>query len=122
MVLGPWQANAIARLVKVHYIQLWQILQYHVDLAKVKENLATHGGQTNRILDASRDMPPAFVAGIETTFPMAIISFDKCHAVKVFDAKSDEVRRQEQKERPELIKIRRVWLNNEETRKKIFRA
>ena len=83
-------------------------------LGAFKEDLEAHGGQTDRIRDACCDMSPAFISGIENTFTNARITFDKFHVVKVLNAAVDEMRRQEQKERPELKKTRWVWLKNEE--------
>jgi transposase len=62
-------------------------------------------------------MSPAFISGIEKTFDNAEITFDKFRVVKVLNAAVDEVRRQEQKERPELKKTRWVWLKNEKNQK-----
>lgn len=85
-------------------------------LEAFKEDLEAHGGKADRIQDASCDMSRAFISGIENTFHNAKITFDKFHVVKILNAAVDEVRRQEQKERPELKKTRWVWLKNEENR------
>ena len=78
-----------------------------------KEDLEAHGGKAEAIQDACCDMSPAFISGIENTFENAEITFDKFHVVKILNAAVDDVRRQEQKERPELKKTRWVWLKNE---------
>lgn len=77
-------------------------------LEAFKEDLEAHGGQAESIQDACCDMSPAFISGIENTFENAQITFDKFHVVKVLNAAVDEVRRQEQKERPELKRTRWV--------------
>ena len=78
-----------------------------------KEDLEAHGGQAESIQEACSDMSPAFISGIESNFKNAAITFDKFHVVKILNAAVDEVRRQEQTERPELRKTRWVWLKNE---------
>lgn len=82
-------------------------------LGAFKQDLEAHGGKAEDIQDACCDMSPAFISGIENTFENAKITFDKFHVVKILNAAVDEVRRQEQKERPELKKTRWVWLKNE---------
>ena len=57
-------------------------------------------------------MSPAFIRGIEDTFEGSTITFDKFHVVKIINEALDEVRRQEQKDRPELKKTRFAWLKN----------
>lgn len=39
-------------------------------------------------------------------------TFDKFHIMKIINEAVDEVRRQEQKERPELARTRYIWLKN----------
>jgi transposase len=83
-------------------------------LEAFKDDFEAHGGWAGSVQDACCDMSPAFISGLETTFENAQITFDKFHVVKVLNAAVDEVRREEQKERPELKKTRWVWLKNEE--------
>lgn len=82
-------------------------------LETFKEDLEAHGGRAENIQEACCDMSPAFISGIETTFKNTRITFDKFHVVKILNEAVDEVRRQEQKQRPELKKTRWVWLKNE---------
>jgi transposase len=82
-------------------------------LGAFEEDLEAHGGRAENIKDFCCDMSPAFISGIENTFKNAEITFDKYHVVKTLNTAVDEVRRQEQKERPELKKTRWVWLKNE---------
>lgn len=58
-------------------------------------------------------MSPAFIRGIEEYFPKAEITFDKFHVMKLVGEAVDEVRVQEQKQRPELKKTKYIWLKNE---------
>ena len=57
-------------------------------------------------------MSPAFIKGVKTFFPAAHLTFDKFHIMKIINEAVDEVRRQEQKKRPELNKTRYIWLKN----------
>lgn len=82
-------------------------------VAAFKEDLEAHGGKAENIKEACCDMSQAFISGIENTLENANVTFDKFHVVKILNAAVDEVRRQEQKKRPELKKTRWVWLKNE---------
>ncbi len=77
------------------------------------EDRAEHGGEPEAIQEVSIDMSKAFIAGINKHLPDAKITFDKFHAVKIINDAVDDVRRGEQKIRPELKKTRYVWLKNE---------
>lgn len=77
-----------------------------------KQDFSTHGGCPERIEEACCDMSQAFIAGIREHFPKAQITFDKFHIMKIINEAVDDVRRAEQKDRPELSKSRHVWLKN----------
>ena len=77
-----------------------------------EKELKAHEGSSEQIHEACCDMSPAFIAGIEETFPQAEITFDKFHVMKLLNEAVDQVRREEQKEHPELKKSRYVWLKN----------
>ena len=79
-----------------------------------EHDLKEHGGTPEQIQEACCDMSPAFIAGIENTFPQAEITFDKFHVMKLLNEAVDQVRRDEQKDQPELKKSRYVWLKNPE--------
>ena len=57
-------------------------------------------------------MSPAFINGVKEHFPNAQLTFDKFHVMKIINEAVDEVRRQEQKDRPELKRTRYIWLKN----------
>ena len=59
-------------------------------------------------------MSPAFIPGVEAQFPQARLTFDKLHVLKLLNTAVDNVRRQEQRERPELKHTRYLWLKNPE--------
>lgn len=83
-------------------------------LATFREDLEAHGGVAKQIEEVCCDMSPAFISGIEGTFDQAHITFDKFHVMKIINNAVDEVRRQEQRIRPELKKTRYHWLKNPE--------
>ena len=83
-------------------------------IQRFKEDFEEHGGLPEKITEACCDMSQAFVTGVETNFPNAHITFDRFHIMKVLNEAVDEVRREEAKTRPELVKSRYMWLKNPE--------
>ena len=79
---------------------------------RFKQDLVEHHGTPENIKEVCSDMSPAFISGVEKQFPDAQITFDKFHIMKIINEAVDEVRRQEQKERPELARTRYIWLKN----------
>jgi transposase len=79
---------------------------------RFKEDLIKHGGSEENIKQICCDMSPAFIKGVEEQFPEAELTFDKFHIVKVVNDAVDRVRREEQKEHPELTRSRYAWLKN----------
>ncbi len=77
-----------------------------------RQDLEQHGGTASQIQEACMDMSPAFIQGVRTNFPQAKMTFDKFHLMKILNTAVDEVRRAEQKARPELTGSRYVWLKN----------
>src|SRR5947209_2798993 len=82
-------------------------------VAAFAADLAAHGGAPAAIAEVCIDMSPAFIKGVAESLPAAAVTFDKFHAVKIVNDAVDEVRREEQKSRPELKKTRYAWLRNE---------
>jgi transposase len=76
-------------------------------------DLTEHGGDPAKISEVCIDMSPAFIKGTAEHLPQAEITFDKFHTVKIVNDAVDEVRREEQKSRPELKRTRYAWLKNE---------
>ena len=79
-----------------------------------RKDLEAHGGHAEQIEEFCLDMSQAFRAGLARTFPLAGITFDKFHIMQLMNRAVDEVRRQEQKQRPELKGSRYVWIKNPE--------
>ena len=76
-------------------------------------DLTAHGGDPAEVAEVCIDMSPAFIKGTTAHLPQAEITFDKFHTVKIVNEAVDEVRREEQKSRPELKRTRYAWLRNE---------
>lgn len=81
-------------------------------IEKFQEDLVAHNGSPEHITDAAIDMSPAFIRGIEDTFPNAAITFDKFHIMKILSTAVDEVRKKETKEQKILHGTRYLWLKN----------
>jgi transposase len=79
---------------------------------RFKQDLIDHSGDPAAISEICSDMSPAFISGVEKSFPEAHLTFDKFHIMKILNEAVDKVRRQEQQERPELIRTRFLWLKN----------
>lgn len=81
-------------------------------LERFKTDLKEHQGNPSDIREVCCDMSPAFISGVEKHFPEAHLTFDKFHVLKIINEAVDEVRRQEQQNRPELKRTRYIWLKN----------
>lgn len=82
-----------------------------------RQDLVDHGGLPRQIREVCCDLSPAFILGVQTAFEKARLTFDKFHLVKLVNNAVDEVRREEAKTRPELLKTRYFWLKNPENLK-----
>lgn len=83
-------------------------------LRRFAGDLERHDGRPEQVEEFCLDMSAAYQKGIGEQFPEARLTFDKFHVMKLLNAAVDEVRRQEQKGRPELKKTRYLWLKNPE--------
>ena len=79
-----------------------------------KGDLEQHNGSSENINNFCCDMSPAFISGIENSFPHASITFDKFHVMKLMNEAIDKVRREEQSDNILLKKTRYLWLKNPE--------
>ncbi len=85
-------------------------------VSEFRQDFEDHGGSSDKVREVSMDMSKAFISGVKLTFPTARITFDRFHVIKLANDAVDEVRRQEQKQHPELKGSRYAWLKNEENR------
>ena len=81
-------------------------------VARFAEDLKAHKGKVEQVEQACLDMSPAYISGVEEHLPGAQITFDQFHLIKLLNEAVDQVRREEQRTRPELKKTRYVWLKN----------
>ncbi len=81
-------------------------------LEEFKKDLTEHGGKSENITDASIDMSPAFIKGVEENFLNAEITFDKFHIMKIINKAVDEVRKTETKEQDILCGQKYLFLKN----------
>jgi len=83
-------------------------------LEKFKQHLIAKGATAEQIQEVCSDMSPSFIRGVEEQFPQAEITFDKFHIMQIVNEAVDEVRKEEQKEAPELKRTKYLWLKNED--------
>lgn len=77
------------------------------------EDLKAHGGAPENITAASIDMSKAFIKGITEQLPNAEITFDRFHLMKAMNDALGQVRSEEAKCYPDLLKgSRYVFLKN----------
>jgi transposase len=81
-------------------------------VARFRADLEAHGARAEQIEEFCLDMSAAYRKGIAQAFPLAEITFDKFHIVKLINEAVDQVRREEQLERSELKGSRYVWIKN----------
>lgn len=79
-----------------------------------KHDLGEHNGSCDNISNFCCDMSPAFISGIENSFPKASITFDKFHVMKLMNEAVDRVLREERSNNLLLKKTRYIWLKNPE--------
>jgi transposase len=74
--------------------------------------LYAHKGNADQVKRVCWDMWPAYIAGVEVSFPQVNITFDYFHIMEIIKHAVDEVRRQEAKTIKALKKTRYLWLKN----------
>ena len=77
-----------------------------------KEVLEIKGGKVEEIKEVSCDMSPAFIKGVENSFPDAEITFDRFHVMKIVNEALDEIRRREVSGQKKLKGTRYLFLKN----------
>jgi len=76
------------------------------------QHITEHGGDPKAITEASIDMSPAFITGVEKHLPEASITFDKFHVIKLLNKAVDDIRKEERRTEPLLKSTRYLWLKN----------
>jgi transposase len=77
-----------------------------------KDDLMAHGGRPGTVHDICMDMSAAYMRGAFETMPLARITLDRFHVMKMVNDAVDDVRRRESKEHEELKGTRYDWLKN----------
>jgi transposase len=81
-------------------------------MSAFRSDLEKHGASAEQVKEVCADLSPAFRKGLREEFPHARITFDKFHIMKLLNEAVDQVRREEQKSRPELKGTRYLWIKN----------
>ena len=74
--------------------------------------LATHGGDTNNVVEVVCDMSPAFLSGVTEYLPKAEVTVDWLHIVQTVTKRLDEVRKKERREQEHPKSLRWALLKN----------
>jgi|LZCG01.1.fsa_nt_gb transposase len=80
--------------------------------SSIAQALCTQNSSPYQIHSISMDMSPSYIKGCTQFFPLAAITFDKFHIMKLVNQAVDIVRREESKEQPALKRSRYLWLQN----------
>lgn len=83
-------------------------------LKGIQQHLESKGVAKEQIQQASLDLSPAFIAGVQECFPCAQLTFDRFHVVKLLNEAMDRVRRAERKEHAALKGHKYTFLKNRE--------
>jgi len=86
----------------------------HKTVESFSKHLLEHKGDPQKITDVSCDMSPAFIKGVRENLPLAEITFDKFHILKIINEAVDQVRREEVALKPLLKGGRYIFLKNNE--------
>lgn len=78
----------------------------------IAEHLSNKQVNPEQIQQASMDLSPAFIAGVQEQFPKASITFDRFHVVKLLNEAMDKVRKAERKEHDDLKGHKYTFLKN----------
>ena len=85
----------------------------HKTVEEFVDILEDKKGHRKQIKNASCDMSPAFIKGVQKYCPDAEITFDKFHILKIINEAVDQVRREEAKNNPLLKGTRYIFLKND---------
>lgn len=79
-----------------------------------RDELERHSGHAEKIEELCLDMWRPYLRGAGDEFPEARLTFDKFHLMQIVNRAVEQVRRAEQRLRPELRGSRYVWTKNPE--------
>lgn len=87
----------------------------HETVKSVAEDLKDHHGEPENITDACIDMSKAFIKGVTEALPNAEVTFDPFHMIQIMNKALGEVRSEEARLYPEMMKgSRYAFLKNPE--------
>lgn len=87
----------------------------HETVKSFAEDLKDHHGEPENITDACIDMSKAFIKGVTEALPNAEVTFDPFHMIQIMNKALGEVRSEEARLYPELMKgSRYAFLKNPE--------
>ena len=81
-------------------------------LKSIQQHLENKGVPEQQVTQLSMDLSPSFIAGAAAYFPVAEITFDRFHVVKLLNEAMDKVRKDERKEHDELKGHKYTFLKN----------
>ena len=103
----PREGTAPARAARVLYVAETKRKRVFHEFAR---DLVDHGGHPWLVREVCMDMCTPYMQGVAETMPLASITFDRFHVVKMANAAVDDARRREVRTRPELKRTRLDWL------------
>lgn len=87
----------------------------HTTVVRFVDDLKAHGANPSQVTDACLDMSKAFMKGIRQSFPLAVLTFDHFHVIKLMNDALAKLRAEEARQFPEeLKKTRYLFLKNPE--------
>ena len=75
----------------------------HHAVLEFAQDLKAHGGDPAAVRHACQDMSAAYTKGVGMALPVAAISYDRFHVVKMAIEAMDEVRRSEWRDQPQAV-------------------
>jgi len=81
-------------------------------LNDIQQYLESKGVPRRHVTQLSMDLSPSFIAGAGESFPLAEITFDRFHVVKLLNQAMDKVRKAEQEEHQALKGQKYTFLKN----------
>ncbi len=101
------EEGTLERAARVLYVAETKRKQVFHEFAA---DLEEHGGHPWWIREVCMDMCAPYMQGAAETMPLASITFDRFHVMKMVNAAVDDARKREVKTRPELKRTRLDWL------------
>ncbi|MCK5849058.1 MAG: transposase, partial [Caldisericia bacterium] len=85
--------NYVTLAVDMEARKVFHVTEGKDTCESIAEAIGRQGGNILNIKDVSMDMSPSFIQGCKENFPLAEITFDKFHIIKLVNHAVDLVRR-----------------------------